>query len=270
MNSEDLTILPIKAPLIEKKILHHPNFFDVNGGACVLDIASPRQGKTTRICNYFQNPNFLMGKLDAVYIYSSTITNGDSTARFLLDQYGETIYSKYSDAHLQTIIDYQDQIPKAQRPNIAVVFDDFIAFDNIKKNSLMFKIASSYRHHNIKLLYYSTQLYKAVPNIVRQSINYAIISQNANNREVEKMSEELGARFGNVNKFKSLLQEATKKPYAFLYLDLYGKPAKAYQNFTNLLYEAPSILASVPINSDYDIPNTDSKDDDEDEPHETF
>ena len=249
---DDLSILPIKAPLIEKKIDHLPNFFDINGGSCVLDIASPRQGKTTRICNYFQNPNFLAGKLDAIYIYSSTITNGDATARFLLDQYGETIYSEYSDKHLQTIIDYQDQIPKQQRPNIAIVFDDFIAFPNIKKNSLMFKIASSYRHHNIKLLYYSTQLYKAVPNIVRQSINYAIISQNANNREVEKMAEEMGARYGDQNKFKSLLKEATSKPYAFLFLDLYGKPAKAYQNFTNLIYEAPETLANVAVNTDFD------------------
>lgn len=261
----DLTILPIKAPVIEKKIDHHPNFFDINGGACVLDIASPRQGKTTRICNYFQNPNFLMGKLDAVYIYSSTITNGDATARFLLDQYGETIYSQYSDQHLQTIIDYQDQIPKHQRPNIAIVFDDFIAFSNLRKNSLMFKIASSYRHHNIKLLYYSTQLYKAVPNIVRQSINYAIISQNANSKEVEKMAEEIGGRFGDINKFKSLLGQATAKPYAFLYLDLYGKPAKAYQNFTNLLFEAPAILASVPINTSFDGFNKQDLEDEQEE-----
>ena len=99
----DLTILPIKAPILDNKIDVPEGFFDVNGGACVLDIAAPRQGKTTRICNYFQNPNFLMGKLDAIYIYSSTITNGDATARFLLDQYGETIYSEYSDAHLQSI-----------------------------------------------------------------------------------------------------------------------------------------------------------------------
>ncbi len=257
----DLTILPIKQPLVEKKIKHHPNFFDLNGGSCVLDIAAPRQGKTTRICNYFQNPNFLMGKLDAIYIYSSTITNGDATARFLLDQYGETIYSEYSDAHLQNIIDYQDQIPKAQRPNIAIVFDDFIAFPNIKKNSLMFKIASSYRHHNIKLLYYSTQLYKAVPNIVRQSINYAIISQNANNKEVEKMAEEMGARYGNVNVFKDLLREATNKPYSFLYLDLYGKPAKAYENFTNLIYTAPETLSNVAINTDFDGYNNNDDED---------
>ena len=108
----------------------------------------------------------------------------------------------------------------------------------------MFKIASSYRHHNIKLLYYSTQLYKAVPNIVRQSINYAIVSSNANNKEVEKMAEELGARYGNVEKFKNLLNEATARPY--------GKPAKAYSNFTDLIYTAPESLSSIPISTDFD------------------
>ena len=248
---DDLSILPVKPPPIENSIKVHPNFFDVNGGACVLDIAAPRQGKTTRSCNYFQNPNMLLDKLDAVYIYSSTITNGDSTARFLLDQYGDTIYATYSDAHLQSILDYQDSIPKSERPNIAIVFDDFIAFDNVKKNSLMFRIASSYRHHNIKLLYYSTQLYRAVPPIVRQSINYAIISQNANNKEVEKMALELGGRYGDEKKFRSLLSEATSKPYAFLYLDLYGKPAKAYQNFTTLIYEAPLVLQNKMVNEDF-------------------
>ena len=161
-----------------------------------------------------------------------------------MEQYADTIYSEYSDRHLQEIIDYQDSIPKCQRPNIAIVFDDFIAFPNIKKNSLMFKIASSYRHHNIKMLYYSTQLYKAVPNIVRQSINYAIISQNANNREVEKMAEELGARYGDQKQFKNLLTQATATAYSFLYLDLYGKPAKAYKNFNECIYTAPDVLTT--------------------------
>jgi len=233
----DLTILPVKAPLIEKKITHHPFLPDVNGGACILDIASPRQGKTTRIINLLMNPNFFADKFDAIYIYSSTITNGDATARFLLEQYNDTIYSEYSDAHLQQIIDYQDSIPKEQRPNIAVLFDDFISFAGLKKNSLMFRIASSYRHHNIKMLYYSTQLYKAVPPVVRQSINYLIMSKNANQKEVFKIGEECGGRFGGVDGFIKLLKQATKKPYSFLYLDLYGIPAKAYSNFDKIIYE---------------------------------
>ena len=66
------------------------------------------------------------------------------------------------------------------------------------------------------------------------------------------MAEELGARFGDMNKFKALLAEATAKPYAFLYLDLYGKPAKAFQNFTKLLFEAPMMLQNTAVNTQFD------------------
>tara|TARA_R110000796_G_scaffold251691_2_gene383709 strand:+ start:1656 stop:2447 length:792 start_codon:yes stop_codon:yes gene_type:complete len=261
---DDLTILPVKPPSIERKIKIHPNLPDVNGGACILDIASPRQGKTTRIVNYFQNPNFMAGKFDQVYIYSSTITNGDATARFLMEQYGETIFSEYSDKHLQSIIDYQDSIPKAVRPNISIVFDDFISFDNIKKNSLCFRIASSYRHHNIKMLYYSSQLYKAVPNVVRQSINYLIMSANANSKEIMKIAEECGQRFGGIKSFHSLLKEATVRPYSFLYLDLYGQPAKAYSNFDKLIYEGKAINTPALNVDGCELPEG-SEDDEEEE-----
>ena len=73
----------------------------------------------------------------------------------------------------------------------------------------------------------------------------------------------MGARYGDMDKFKGLLKEATKKPYAFLFLDLYGKPAKAYQNFTKLIYEAPETLASVPVNTDFDGFMKDDNDEDD-------
>ena len=238
-----LDILTVKEPPVDKKIKHHPVLPDVNKGACMIDIAKPRSGKTLRLVNYLQNPNFYEGKFDAVYIYSSTMSNGDETARFLYDAHGETIYSEYSDAHLQSIIDYQDSIPKSQRPKIALVFDDFIAFPKINKNSLMFKIATSYRHHNIGLLLYNTQMMKYVPPVVRASVNYVILSQNSNMKQVEALSEEYGGVYG-VDKFKELFEQATSQPYGFLYLDLYGftgnsNNPKAYANFNRLLYEAP-------------------------------
>ena len=240
---DDLTILPVKPPPIDKSIKHHPTLPDVNKGACIVDVAKPRSGKTLRLVNYLQNPNFYQGKFDAVYIYSSTMSNGDDTARFLYDEFSETIYSEYSDQHLQSIIDYQDSIPKHQRPKIALVFDDFIAFSNINKNSLMFKIATSYRHHNIGMLLYNTQMLKYVPPVVRASANYVILSQNSNQKQVEQLGEEYGGVFG-VEKFQELFATATTVPYGFLYLDLYGFTGennlpKAYSNFTRLLYEAP-------------------------------
>lgn len=258
----DLTILPIK-PLNDKKRINvDDRFFDVNGGACVLDCAPPRSGKSVRISNYFLNPNFLADKLDAVYIYSSTLANGDETGRFLLDRYGDTIYGEYSDAHLKSIIDFQDSIPKNERPNIAIIFDDFIGFNSIRKNSYLFRLSSEYRHHNIKLLMYSCQLFRYVPSMVRQNINYAIIGQTANKKEIQKMAEELGARYGDERQFTKLLKQGTQGRYDFLYLDLYGKPAKAYRNFNELIYEAPDNI-NVSNYTNVDIPEGGDYDDDE-------
>ncbi len=240
---DDLTILPIKPRETDQIVKIHPHLPDINKGCCIIDVAKPRSGKTARLVNYLQNPNFYQDKFDAVYIYSSTMSNGDDTARFLYDEFGDTIYSEYSDSHLQGILDYQDSIPKDSRPRIALIFDDFIAFNNLKRNALMFKIASSYRHHNIMLLLYNTQQLKYLPPIVRACANYVILSQNSNLKQVEQLSEEFGNIYGT-EKFKSLFAEATSEPYGFLYLDLYGftgesNNPKAYKNFTQLLYNAP-------------------------------
>jgi len=240
---DDLTILPIKPRESDKKVKIHPHLPDINKGCCMIDVAKPRSGKTARLVNYLQNPNFYQDKFDAVYVYSSTMSNGDDTARFLYDEFGDTIYSEYSDDHLQSILDYQDSIPKENRPRIALIFDDFIAFNNLKRTALMFKIASSYRHHNIMMLLYNTQQMKYLPPIVRACANYVILSQNSNLKQVEQLSEEFGNIYGS-DKFKDLFAEATGEPYGFLYLDLYGftgtsNNPKAYKNFTNLLYEAP-------------------------------
>tara|TARA_R110002072_G_scaffold6279_8_gene37342 strand:+ start:260 stop:1102 length:843 start_codon:yes stop_codon:yes gene_type:complete len=240
---DDLTILPVKPREHEQKVDIHPNLPDINKGCCIVDVAKPRGSKTTRLVNYLQNPNFYQNKFDCVYIYSSTMSNGDDTARFLYDEFGDTIYSEYSDSHLQSILDYQDSIPKPDRPRIALIFDDFIAFPNIHRNALMFKIASSYRHHNIMLLLYNTQQMKYLPPIVRSCANYVILSQNSNQKQVEQLAEEYGNTYGT-EKFKELFADATSEPYGFLYLDLYGftgetNNPKAYKNFTKLLYSAP-------------------------------
>ncbi len=233
----DLSILPIKPAKTANMIDHDERFFDINGGACVLHIAPPRSGKTVLITNMILNPNFnLIEKLDAIHIYSSTMDSGDASARHLVEAIPQTIYNEYSDNHLKKILNFQMSFPKSERPNIAIFFDDFITFPNLTRNSLIYKLASAYRHYNIKLLYFSSQFYRAVPVSLRSCINYALLSANSNQRELIKMEEELGSRYDG--KFLKLHREATSVPYAFLYLRLYDQPATAFRNFTEKIYEA--------------------------------
>jgi hypothetical protein len=178
-----------------------------------------------------------LNKLDIIHIYSPTITAGDQSTRHLLEEIPETIYKDYSDRHLQSILNQQMAFAKSQRPKIAILFDDFVTFPNLTKNSLIFKLATNYRHYGIKLLYLSSQYYKAVPVSVRSCINYALIGKNSNQKELQKMNDEFGSVYDN--QFLRLHKQATAKPYNFLYLRLYDNPAAtAYQNFTTKIYTA--------------------------------
>ena len=234
-----LEVLEVKPPKEQKLISFHPNLPNINTGACVLDCAPTKSGKTTRISNLLLNPNFFAGLFDCVYFYSATLLAGDITGRFLLDQFEETIFNEYSDKHLRSILDHQQGIPINQRPKIAIIFDDFLSFPNLTPKSLLFRISASYRHYGVGLLYYSSQLFRAIPPIVRQNIQYCILGKNANGKEVMKIYEELGMRYGNYKTFVRLLQTGTEGKYNSLYLDLMGSPAKAYKNFNQLIYEAP-------------------------------
>ncbi len=254
----DLSILTIKDPPLPDPIEQDDRLPNVSAGACVLDVARPRAGKTVRIVNLLLNPNFFLDKFDEVFIFSATMSKGDHSSRHLYDRYKATIYNEYSDDKLQNILDYLDSIPKDVKGRYALIFDDFINFPRLTPNSLMFRIASAYRHYlNGGLLYYSSQQLKKVPPIVRASASYVILSQNSNMKQVEALSDEFGNLFGK-EKFLELYAEATSIPYGFAYLDLYGytgnnnQRPKFYQNFDKLLYEAPISFSKK--TQDLDLP----------------
>ena len=241
----DLTILTVKDPELPAPIDHDPRLPNVTAGACILDIAKPRSGKSVRLVNYLMNPNFYAEAFESVFIYSPTMNKGDHTTRHLYDRYQSTIYNEYSDAHLKGLLDYLDSIPKERKKRYAIVFDDFVAFPNVKPTSLMFRISSSYRHYlNGGLLIYNSQQLKKCPPILRASANYVIVSQNSNLQQVEALASEYVNVYG-VEKWLELYAEATSEPYSFMYMDLYGytrdnngRP-KAYKRFDELMYEAP-------------------------------
>jgi hypothetical protein len=260
----DLTILTVKDPELPDPIDQDPRLPNVTAGAAVLDVAKPRAGKTVRIVNLLLNPNFFLDAFDEVFIFSATMSKGDHSSRHLFDRYKSTIYNEYSDEKLQNILDFLDSIPKDRKGRYALIFDDFIQFPRLTPNSLMFKIASSYRHYlNGGLLYYSTQQLKKVPPVVRASVNYVILSANSNLKQVDSLSEEFGNIYGK-EKFLELYARATGIPYGFAYLDLYGYTGnndhrpKFYSNFTTLLYEAPLAHAAT---GELDLPEPEEEDD---------
>ena len=237
MDYEDLEIYPIQPPKEEKKIKHHPDYFDLNTGALTVHIAKPKSGKGVCCVNQLLNPAFdLLNKLDQVHIYSPTAKH-DATWRHVVEVNGDRIYENYSDKHLRNILENQLRYPKNKRPTIAIIFDDIATFPNINKNSLLFGLASNYRHFfNGGLLYYCVQQFKQIPPIVRASMDFCLISRVTNRKELDDLEFEIGGKYDN--QFRNLLEQATSKPYAFLYLRLNDNPSTAFQNFTKKIYTA--------------------------------
>jgi hypothetical protein len=235
-----LEILPIKKPTFDDTIKMHPDFYELP--ACAVHVAKSKSGKGVVEVNCLLNPNFdLLGKLEAVHIYSPTAKSGDITWRHVVEQTGETIYPEYTDKHLRSILDSQLQFSKKDRPKIGIIFDDIGAFGNITKNSLLFKLSTQYRHYGIYYLKYIVQQWKMVPPMVRANIDYLLVSRTTNEKEVSDIEEEVASKYDGAKQFRKLLLQATKKPYSFLYLRLNDQPSTAYENFTKKIYTAKAL-----------------------------
>jgi hypothetical protein len=252
--SSDLEVLPIKQ-------YDYPNEIDwvnkilpdINRGSICIHVGSVKSGKSVTASNIFLNPSFFGDKkgrkpaFDKVYYWSSTAKN-DVTSRFMLKKYEDTFFESYDDETLRGIIRQQESYDKRDQPRIALYFDDMQGQGKggtglMDRGSYFVSLCSRFRHYNIKYIHINIQNFRLCNPVVRANASEVLVSGTNNLLEIKKLNEELSARFPN---FLELLKEATQKPYGFLYLRLMETPAKAYQNFTRLLYESPS-------NSNFDI-----------------
>jgi len=220
----------------------HENLPDVSTGALGLMIAPVKSGKSTIITNLLLNHNFYRDCFDQVHIISNTIMN-DNTSRFLKESFPGTIYGSYSDRIIQAIIDQQlSYKKKADRPVIAVILDDFVG---IPRNSLVYKLASRYRHYGIGLLLFSSQVFKEVHPLVRTNMTFSVIGKNSNAREMAKITEELGSSFGSDDNFKRICKHVWKTPYAFLHIDHSENPPHAYHSFERKIWDGTRALEKM-------------------------
>ena len=238
MENFNLDILPVKVDGTEQKLKRpiHPNLPNIATGQVGIIISPVKTGKSTILSNLLLNPNFYKDQFDLVYIISNTINN-DRTSRFLKKEFPETIFDDLSriDEIIQNIIDYQDSFPRGEKPFIAVVLDDFLG---IKKSSKINFLATRARHYNIGLLIFSSQLFRGLETTIRQNATFVIMgSPNPNEKELLKMAEEFGDRYGGQKKFLEIYKKATPNKYDFLYLDLQSNPSRAYSRFNKLIYE---------------------------------
>ena len=223
--------------------------------ACVLHCSPIKTGKSTIISNLLLSDQFYgQDYFDRVKIISNTI-NADDTSRFLKDAFD--CEDHYEDKFIDDLITSQNKFEKEEMPSVALICDDLLG--SVRREAKLNHLSSRFRHANIQLLYYSSQNFRKVSNIIRQNATNVIIgSPFPNHKELEKIAEEYADQYGGADNFFKIYKIATPNRYDFLHLDLQQNPPHAYRNFETLISIGDKILGN---NGDVDISDITEKKD---------
>jgi hypothetical protein len=190
-------------------------------------------GKSVVIQNLLFNDNFYHNYFDNIVFISPTLYE-DKTAQHLIKiQETDNRLCLSDDVdNLDNIINgllkYQEENNENGEHTI-LILDDCVGI--IKATSLITNKIMSLRHYRISVIIV-TQYYRAIPPKIRENCNAYLFFANNSHKEIEKISEEIGARYKN---FKDYLDEATSEPYSFLYIKSDKK--QLYKKFDKLLYD---------------------------------
>jgi len=252
-------ILRVKDPefLKDNKKPLHPHLPQPH--ANVLHVSPVKTGKSTIISNLLLSDEFYgQDYFDRVKIISNTIAN-DNTSRFLNDAFD--CEDHYADHMVEDIIKTQSGYEKEDQPMIALICDDLLG--SVKREAKLNHFASRFRHYNVGLLYFSSQNFRKVNNVIRQNATNVIIgSPFPNRKELEKIAEEYGDLYGGQDQFLKMYAIATPNRYDFLHLDLQENPPEAYHNFERKIAIGEKLLEGMDVDAEDIFDNGSDKNED--------
>lgn len=215
-------ILPVKKDESTNPFWSHvPKFLPIHP-FCMLMNAPPKSGKSNLLVNLLLNTCFdYVHKFKNIYWVSPTVTSDKTTEPIMkiLNDESENdlkdIITIFTDddlddmnALIKAIIETQVDSPE---PSL-IIMDDCIGK---MKGGEFGKLCAKYRHFNLSIIGIS-QSFKSFDTISRNSASHYILFKTYNEKEEEKMIEELNG-FPNIKKY---YDEATQEKYNFLYINI--------------------------------------------------
>jgi|TARA_B110000211_G_scaffold120240_1_gene139033 hypothetical protein len=230
-------ILKVRDPPSHKIKPLHPHL--PQPPSCVLMVSPVKTGKSTIISNLLLNEGFYGHEyFDDVFIISNTINN-DQTSRFVKEHFD--CEDHYTDQMIDDLVLRQTSYKKKDQPEVALILDDILG--SLKSGSRVNTLSARFRHYNIKLLLFSTQVFRYVSNIVRQNTTNLIVgSPFPNRKELHKVAEEFGDIFGGPKQFLKIYALCTPERYDFMHCDLQANPPLAYRCFDYVVAEGDKIV----------------------------
>ena len=212
-----------------------PNFLPIHP-FCLLMNAPPKSGKSNLLMNVLFNKDFdYVHKFKNIFWCSPTV-KGDKTTQKMMDilndeeenEIKETIKIFTDDDldNMDALIKAFIENQKGESEPTLIILDDCIGK---MKNGEFGKLCAKYRHFNFSVIGIS-QSFKAFDTICRNCASHFILFKTFNEKEEEKMIEELNG-FPNIKKYYN---ESTKEKYNFLYINV--EEQLMMQNFDDVLW----------------------------------
>ena len=196
-------------------------------------MGSVRSGKSVFISNAIRR---WYAKVFARVIYCSPTVENDASLWHLLHDDDVAIItgdrlSKLDDV-VAALVTAKMADPVDAKAHWLIVLDDCLGL--LKPGGFVTHFATRYRHSRVSLLVSCQQL-RALPPTIRANASAYSIWRSTNGRERAKLDEEFGEVIPH---FLALYDDATAKPYHFLFVDL--RRLRAFANLTTLMYDSSS------------------------------
>jgi hypothetical protein len=195
-------------------------------------VAGVKSGKSNLIINliyrWYTLDDIFKG---GIIIFSPNINNDDIFDNNIIQD--ENIIKFDQDLHevntyVSNIVKIQQEKQKDKRQHMLLIFDDCLGY--ISHGSYIDRFCTRYRQLKISMLF-TAQVFRGLPNTIRSNASFMIFFKTYNQKELEKIEEEMG----HIPDFIKYYNDATDEKYSFLYLNL--RDLKLYKRFETLLWE---------------------------------
>lgn len=182
-------------------------------------VGASQSGKSNLMLFLLSKDNYYKKYFDKIFIISPTAKKLDKTYDILDDDYNNDnlMYFPCDKNVLETILEIQEENEKKDK--VLCVFDDCISFQKFMRSDQLLQFAIMSRHYNISIFLLS-QAYHSVPKPIRMNMS-ALVYFKGSNKEQEIIYEDYCPPRYNKKQFLEKINDATEKPYSFLYIDLH-------------------------------------------------
>lgn len=198
----------------------------------LLNVGRSGSGKSTVIEYMLDQPNFLKGFYDKIFMFSPTAEIDDLTKLLKIPK--KRMFTDPKESDLMEILDDQDKLIKrhgieavGKQSKVLILFDDIVANKKFLESMAFLRLATMGRHSLVSSII-NTQSYTKIPRALRLQAN-ALILFPSNLNEVKVVSEDITPPHHSRRDFLKLIEAATNDKHDFLFVNNFSPVATRFR-----------------------------------------